>query len=228
MRMKMMNMTRTIHSMKKSLIILSLTAISIFALVTAASCSDMYVKEDNSPTTAWQEFCRYISDGDLKSAIEMTGNTMDVSSSDFENEVEGRMVALLYENISIRTVSDVDVKGVKAWQTVEISNIDLRLMIKKALAGIMEETSAYEWEHGSYKTDEQVVEAVNQSLLTQMNNGFDDCITTEKIRVEFRYKDGKWTPVMTEGLYNALTGYASETSECVDSFFKDYASKKSK
>ncbi len=205
---------------------LGCAAVLILTAAAVTSCSAR-LTDDNNPTVAWQEFCGYISDGDLRSAVEMTGNTLSVSSADLDDEIEGQLQSLILKSVSVRSLSDAEVSGFSAHQKVEITHLDMRLLTQKALAGIMRETKDYEWKNGSYKTDEEIAEAVKNSLISQLKGDFEDCMVTEEITVEFRYKDDKWIPVMSDELYNALTGYASEVSDFVDGFFEKYQSEQS-
>lgn len=204
--------------------LLILSTICIFLLITA--CSKMFVHEDNNPTVAWAEFCDYLSDGDYRSAIELTGNYIEVSSSNLDDSVEGIVLTKLAENIDMRVITEPKINGTGAWQSVKITHLDMSLLMNKVLSGVMKETTDYEWNHGSYKNDKKISEAVKASLSNQLSGDLSDCLVTDVIKVEFRYKDGKWRPVMTNALYNAITGNAADASESVDSFFKEYDSRK--
>ena len=214
---------RVITRFKITLLILS--TICIFLLITA--CSKMFVYEDNNPTVAWEEFCGYISDGDYRGAIELTGNYIEDSSDTLDDGVEGLMLTKLAENIDMRVITEPKVNGTGAWQSVRITHIDMSLLMQKVLNGVMRETTDYEWNHGSYKTDKKIAEAVKASLSNQLSGDLSDCLVTDVVKVEFRYKDGKWKPVMNKALYNAITGNASEAAASVDSFFADYGIRKS-
>ena len=207
-------------------IILALMAVSVAAVVT--SCSEMFVSDQNSPTVALHEFFGYVSDGDYVSAFEMTGNTIDVSSSDLGGSAEELILARISQSIRIKEITEVKFSGVRASQTILVTHIDMRQMIRKILNGIMDETAEYEWKHGSYKSDEEIAAAVKESLMSQLNGDFSNCVIVEKVKIQYRYKDGRWSPVMNEDLYNAITGHASETSGIVEDFFKEYNAKKSK
>ena len=214
--------------MKTTLIKLFLAIMLLATLAAVTSCSEMYVSDDNNPALAWKEFCGYLSDSDYKSAFEMTGNTIDVSPSDYDNEIDGVMLKTVAQSIKVHNSYELKVNGISASQSFDISHIDMKLLMEKVLAGIMEETSEYEWKHGSYKTDEEISNAVQESLASQLNGDFHDCVITEKINVKFRYKNGKWIPVMDESLYRAITGNVSDGADIVDRFFKEYQSEKDK
>ena len=68
--------------------------------------------------------------------------------------------------------------------------------------------------------------AVPYETCDQLNGDLSDCLVTDVIKVEFRYKDGKWRPVMSKALYSAITGNAAEASGSVDRFFKVYEAQK--
>ena len=189
-----------------------------------ASCKRMYITEDNNPTVALNTFCGFVSDGDYKAAFEFTGSAVDISPSDLKNSMEGVILSKIIQSVSITPLSEPEVSGRSAWQSVEMTHLDLRLAVRKMLAGVMEETSAYEWKHGSYKTRQEVADAVYESFRAQLDGDLSDCTVTETIKITYRYKNGVWTPVMTEPLYQALTGYASEAAESVDEFFAGYRS----
>ena len=206
-------------------IILTASAICIAALF--ASCERIYVSEDNNPSAALREFCGYISDGDYPAAFELTGSAADVSASDLGSSIEGAFLSRLARSITVTPLSEPVVKGTSAWQSVRIVHVDMRLAIRKMLSGIMDETSAYEWKHGSYKTDEDISRAVYESLCSQLDGDLSDCMITERVRIQFRFRNGRWTPVMTKPLYDALTGYASEAADSIDDFFDGYTSEQS-
>lgn len=214
--------------MKTTFVKIFFTVVLLGSLSVITSCSQIYVSEENSPALAWQEFCACLSDSDYKSAFEMTGNTIDVSSSDFDQEIDGIMLSTIAKSFKVCNSYKLKVNGVHASQSFGVTHIDMKLLLNKVLSGIMEETSEYEWKHGSYKTEEDISNAVRESLLTQMNGDFEDCVVFEKINVEFRYKDGKWMPVMNDSLYRAITGNVSDATGIVDSFFEEYQSKKDK
>lgn len=214
--------------MKTTFVKIFFTVVLLGSLSVITSCSQIYVSEENSPALAWQEFCACLSDSDYKSAFEMTGNTIDVSSSDFDQEIDGIMLSTIAKSFKVCNSYKLKVNGVHASQSFGVTHIDMKLLLNKVLSGIMEETCEYEWKHGSYKTEEDISNAVRESLLTQMNGDFEDCVVFEKINVEFRYKDGKWMPVMNDSLYRAITGNVSDATGIVDSFFEEYQSKKDK
>ena len=205
--------------------ILIFATVCCFALIT--SCSQIFVSDDNNPTVAWEEFCGYISDGDYRAAIEMTGNSIEVSGSDLDDSVEGLMLTKLAESIDTHVVVEPRINGIGAWQSVSITHLDVSLLMKKALDGVMKETEDYEWNHGSYKSDAKIDEAVKTALNHQLSGDLADCMVTDIIKVEFRYKDGRWIPVMTKALYNAITGNAADASGSVDEFFEEYKAQKS-
>lgn len=204
--------------------LLILSTICIFLLITA--CSKMFVHEDNNPTVAWEQFCEYLSQGDYRAAIEMTGNSIEVTSDDFDDSVEGLMLTTITESIDTDVIMEPRINGTGAWQSVKITHIDMDLLMQKVLSGVMKETRDYEWNHGSYKNDKKISEAVRTSLSNQLNGDLSDCLVTDVIKVEFRYKDGKWRPVMSKALYSAITGNAAEASGSVDRFFKVYEAQK--
>ena len=202
---------------------LVLTALGVMcSILLLTACSRMYVSEDNNPDVAWKEFCGYISDGDLRAAVEMTGNTIDVSRSDIDGSVEGLMLNRLHEYFRAEAVAEPMVNGVRAWQSVKIERLDVALVMKKALAGVMSETWDYEWKHGSYKSDGDIAAAVKDSMRNQLLGDLNDCTVSDVIKVEFRYKNGRWAPVMTDSLYRTITGDAAGASDCVAEFFKEY------
>lgn len=204
-----------------------LAALTICAAALLASCENMYVTDDNNPSAALEAFCGYISDGDYQATFELTGSTVDISASDLGNSTEAAILRKIIQSVSIKPMSEPAVKGTSAWQSVSITHLDLRLAIKKMLSGVMDETSAYEWKHGSYKTDQEVSAAVYESLCSQLDGDLSDCMITERVKMQFRYKNGRWTPVMTKPLYSALTGYASESADSIDDFFTGYNAKQS-
>jgi hypothetical protein len=204
-----------------------LAALTVCAAALLASCNLMYVTDENNPSVAFETFSGYISDGDYRAAFELTGNTVDISSSDLGDSSEEIMLSKIIRSVSMKPLSEPEIKGTSAWQPVSITHLDLRLAVKKLLSGVMDETSAYEWNHGSYKTEEEISQAVYASLCSQLDGDLSDCMITDRVRLQFRYKNGKWTPVMTKPLYNALTGYASETAESIDEFFAEYSAKQS-
>ena len=206
------------------IVLLILSTICIFLLITA--CSKMFVHEDNNPTVAWAEFCEYLSEGDYRAAIEQTGNYIEVSSSNLDDSVEGLMLTKLAENIDMHVIMEPKINGTGAWQSVKITHLDMSLLMNKVLSGVMKETADYEWNHGSYKNDKKISDAVKASLSNQVSGDLSDCLVTEVLKVEFRYKDGKWMPVMSNALYYAITGNAAEASETVDSFFEEYKANK--
>lgn len=202
------------------LILMAVSVLCSFAVITA--CSRMYVSADNSPAAAWHEFCGYVSDGDFKAAVEMTGNSIDTAPDDLDGSLEGLILTRLSEYFRADVISQPRINGTGAWQSVRIHHLDMSFVMKKALAGVMKETGDYEWNHGSYKTDGEISDAVKESLHNQLSGDLNDCLVTDVIKVEFRYKDGKWRPVMSDALYNALTGNTSGAYEGVEQFFEEY------
>lgn len=183
----------------------------------------MFVHEDNNPTIVWEQFCEYLAEGDYRSAIELTGNRLEETSDDFDDSIEGLMITKISESFDANVIMEPKINGTGAWQSVKITHIDMNLLMQKLLAGIMKETTDYEWNHGSYKNNKKISEAVRTSLSNQLNDDLSDCLVTDVIKVEFRYKDGKWILVMSKALYNAITGNATESSESVDRFFEEYS-----
>ena len=114
--------------------LLILSTICIFLLITA--CSKMFVHEDNNPTVAWEQFCEYLSQGDYRAAIEMTGNSIEVTSDDFDDSVEGLMLTTITESIDTDVIMEPRINGTGAWQSVKITHIDMDLLMQKVLSGV--------------------------------------------------------------------------------------------
>jgi len=210
---------------RKRLFILILLAAVVCVAAVAVINSRSYVTDDNNPELVLQQFVDFVSSGDIESAIEMTGATTDlsdaVSGSDFSGSAEAKIIQSVFLNIKIQECSSINVDGKKAWVDIILVHPDAGLIIKKALEGVMQETHDYEWKNGSYKNEEQISQAVRESLSGHIGDELKKTMITEKIRVQFRFHSGKWEMLMTDELYDALTGGISKATESVDEFFKE-------
>lgn len=202
-------------------------ALSLLAAVLVSACTDVTLTDDNNPSAALRQFCACISDGDYGAAFALTGNTVDVSASDLDNSLEGLMLGTMIRSIRIEEITDVTVNVVTARQKLSVTHLDMRLVVKDVLAEVMEETREYEWKHGSYKTDEEIAAAVEEILRARLEGDMSACVTTEWIQMEYRFANGRWHPVMSGELYDALTGHAAEATGSVTEFFEAYRSARS-
>ena len=217
----LMNKQKTICWPKIACLLMGIVALG---LITA--CTDKLVTEENNPKRAWETFFGYVSDGDFVSAFDMTGSRLKVSSTDLDGELERCFLGKLSETCSYRFVSDTDAKGVKAWQQVEITTLDMRKLAVKVIPAVLQQTEAQIWEHGSYKTDEALMQGLNAALLDQLSEDCSDCLTMQRVKVEFHYKDGQWRPIMDAALYDAISGYAAHADQSVENAVKEYAAQR--
>ena len=157
----------------------------------------------------------------------MTGNTVDTVSGSDNEAVDELVMSKLLQKIKIEALSEPKTNAIIAKQPVRISYVDMGMLMKKLFSGVLAETSEYEWNHGSYENDDQIAEAIKNSLTNQLNGEFDDCIVTDTITIEYHYKDGKWFPLMSKELYRALTGNADKCIDSVEELIKEYENKKS-
>ncbi len=199
----------------KALCIATLSVI----LVLLTSCTALLVSDVNNPRLAWEQFSEYISDGDFSAAFEMTENSNISPLSDSDSEYINLLLDGMSKSYKYEFVSDTDVFGVTAWQTVAITALDMRILAENAVVGSVEEAKAYAYKNGSYKDDAEITAAVNKKI-TELLVSSSDCLSTTVVRVEFSYSDGKWKPVMSDTLYDVLSGYASYTDEAISECLK--------
>ena len=213
---------RTARLTKQIGIALLLSAVCL--LLTA--CARTNIRADDNPTVAWEEFCGCLSDGDYRAAIELTGDRLEVGKDDTDDCVEGLMLTTVAESLRAAVIMEPKINGSSAWQSVRLHHLDLALVMQKAIDGIMRETADEEWRHGAYRDDEAIDNAVKDSLCRQLDGDLSDCMVTDVIKVEFRYSDGRWRPVMSSALYSAITGNAAGASGCAERFFREYDARK--
>lgn len=208
--------------MKKSKIcgtkILCIAALGII-LAMLTSCTSMLVSDSNNPRLAWEEFSKYISDKNFTAAFDMTQNGRILSRSDENSEYEDLLLSAIAESYDYEFVSDTDVFGITAWQTVAITSLDMRAVAENAVVGAVADAKDHAYKNGSYKTDEEVEAAVNAKI-TELLTSPSDCLSTTVIRVEFSYSDGKWRLVMSDKLYDVISGYSSQVDEAVSDCLK--------
>lgn len=185
---------------------------AVFALLT--SCTAMLVSDDNNPKLAWEEFSEYVSEGDFPAAFDMTKNGSISSQSEVDSEYTELLLKAVADSYEYEFVSDTDVFGVTAWQTIKITALDMRELAEKAVKEAVKEAKDYAYKNGSYETDEEIKAAVN-SKMTELLTSPGNCLTTTVIRVEFSYSDGKWMPVMSDTLYDAISGYSAYTDKAI-------------
>ena len=85
------------------------TRIKIALLIAVTACflgviigfSTMFVSSENNPVIAYEQFCGYISDGDFRAVIEMTGNTVDTVSGSDNEAVDELVMSKLLQKIKI-------------------------------------------------------------------------------------------------------------------------------
>lgn len=207
--------------MKKTSKIFAVKSVCIAALCTVllalTSCTFL-MSENNNPRTAWKKFSEYISQGNLSAAFDMTQNgSISLQSADGSENAE-LIIKSIADSYSYEFMLDTKAFGLSASQEISITALDMRKLAEKAVVGAVEDAKEYAHKNGSYKTDEEVNAAVNtkiRELLTSPS----DCLSTTVINVEFLYIDGQWKPVMSDELYQVLSGYSSETeaavSECI-------------
>ena len=211
---------------KKAIAALMLGAAAAILAVVVTSCVRNYATEGNHPADTLAQFLEYVSDGDLSSVMKMTGTETDVSSSD-SGRVEKRLLEVITQNTSVTGYQELRIEGKRAWTTLGILHPDAALIMRQAVPGVIEETKEYEWKHGSYKTDEEISQAIEESLLRQLEGNLINTMITDRIRVEFRFtEDKKWVLVMSDELFNALTGNLSQAGESIDGYFEEYKARK--
>lgn len=190
------------------------------------ACTSLLVNNECNPCLSWQKFFGYISDGDYSAAFEMTGNSFsDNLTSESDLELNNMFVKKLSECCDYEFVSDTDVMGVTAWQTIKITALDMRKLAKKALNLAVEDAKSYAYKNGSYKTDEEIFAAVRNNLIQLLPNVDEDCLTTVQLRVKFCYRNGDWAPVIDEELYDVISGYSKHVDETISEYLEDASNK---
>ena len=114
----------------------------------------------------------------------------------------------------------------RAWQQVDITTLDMRKIAEKSTFAMLEQMEDQVWQHGSYKTDEALAAGVREALLEQLSEDCTDCLTTQRVKVEFHYQDDQWRPVMNTALYEAISGYAAYADQSVEAALKAYQEKR--
>lgn len=207
---------------KKTVVALSTAGLFIVLLLTSCSMFQKVVVSDEcNPGKALEQFLGIVSSGDYAAAIESTGNKADSRQTEDVSATDFIMLEQLRKYFRCAPTGDYVVDGGKAWQDVEITTLDMRLVVRKLIDGAMEETRAYEWKHGSYKTDEEIMAALRASFREQLAGDLSDCLTTQRLKLTFRYYDGDWHVEMTDGLYTVMTGYSAEAAESVLRYIED-------
>ncbi len=192
------------------------------ALAWLTACTGKLVTEEANPKQAWHTFFSYVSEGDFDAAFDMTGSRLKVSSSDFDGEWERLFLGRLAETCSYRFVSDTDAKGVRAWQQVDVTTLDMRKLVSRSVPVVLDRMEGQIWQHGSYKTDEALRQGLREVFVEQLSEDCSDCLTTQRVRVEFHYRDGQWQPLMNAALYDAVSGYAAYADEAAEASVKEY------
>lgn len=195
-------------------------AFGVLMLLTA--CTSLLVNNECNPRLSWQKFFGYISDGDYSAAFEMTGNSFsDEVTSNSDLELDNVFMQKLSECFDYEFVSDTDVMGVTAWQTVKITNLDMRKLAEKAVNLAVEDAKTYAYKNGSYKTDEEILAAVRNNLIELLPNVDEDCLTTVSLRVKFCYRKGDWSPVIDDELYDIISGYSKHVDEAISEYLEN-------
>lgn len=183
-------------------------------ILVMVSCTSMLVSDTNNPQLTWNSFSEHISKNDMKSAFEMSANadiSEALSKSDF--------TALLKKNIadcySFKYTADTDVLGVAAWQEMDITFLDVRKLAGQGIVLTVKQAEEHNRKLGSYKSDAEIKAAVYENLNAIIISP-SDYINTEHIRVEFNYSDGVWKPVITDQLYDILSGYVRQADKAID------------
>lgn len=202
-----------------------LLLIGAAAAVLATGCSDRLATDTDNPRLAWEAFMRYYSDGQYVSAFDLAGCRLKVSGSDFDDGVNGQYLRRLSETARFRFVSDSDVRGVKATQRIELTTLDMRKLVRNAAEPMLTELDGKIQKNGSFRTDEALEEALREHMAALLSDDCEDSLTTEEIRVSFRYQDGAWHPVMDKALYRALTGYCADSRKTVDEVLGEFRRK---
>ena len=189
----------------------------ILAMLT--SCTSMLVSDSNNPKLAWQEFSQYISQGNFTAAFDMTQNGSVSVDPEDDSEYAELLMKAISDSYTYEFVSDTDVFGVTAWQNIAITSLDMRVLAENAVSGAVKDAEAYAYKNGSYETDEEIAAAVNVKM-TELLTSPSDCLSTTVVRVEFSYSDGKWLPVMSDKLYEVISGYSSQAVETIADYLK--------
>ena len=201
--------------MKKTGKFLAVKLLCIAALCTVllmlTSCT-VFMSATNNPKTAWENFSEQISQGNFTAAFAMTQNGSISSQTGSENA--DSIMKSIAECYSYEFISDTKSFGLSAVQEISITSLDMRKLAEKAVVGAVEDAKEYAHKNGSYKTDEEVNAAVNVKIAELLTSP-SDCLSNAVISVFFIYIDGEWKPVMSDELYQALSGYSSEVEETV-------------
>lgn len=198
--------------------------LGIAALGLITACTEKLATDANNPRLAWEEFFGYVSEGDFDSAFDMTGSRIQVSSADLDGKWERSFLGKLAETCSYRFVSGTDVKGVRALQQVEITTLDMRKLVSRSVPVLLEQTEDQIWQHGSYQSDEALTQELRKAMLEQLSQDCTDCLTTQRVKVEFHYRNDRWQPIMNETLYDAISGYAMHADESIETSINAYKS----
>lgn len=183
-------------------------SVALCALAMLSACASLFISDECNPQLTLQRFFEYISNSDYSAAFEMTGNSIDNNVSLSDSELNDVFIRKLSECCDYKLVSDTDAMGLTAWQTVEITTLDMRAVAEKAVDKAVEDAKSHAYKNGSYKTDEEISEAVRNNLIELLPNVGEDCLSTVRLRLKFCYKKGDWNLVMDDDLYDALNGYS--------------------
>ena len=219
----------------KRLLLVLLALTGVCAAVAVFFSQKNYATEYNNPDLVLDQFLAYVSEGDIPSAIEMTGARTDLSS-DFSGKagsdsmsdlsgVEERLLWHTFHHVSVRHRSGMKVSGRDAWAELTLVYPDTRLVMRNAVEGALQETADDEWKHGSYANDEEILAAVKDALPRHLGDNAEKTMITEKVRVGFRFRDGQWRLRMSDDLYRALTGNLSGAAESADEIFREIKDK---
>lgn len=201
---------------------------ALTALALLASCTDLLVSEECNPRFTWEKFAGCISDGDYSAAFELTGGA--VSSSDISaltvSNSDGKLDSAFLKSFSrcfsYEYVSETDVEGVTAWQTVKVTSFDVRKLVDAAVENSVKDAGENAYINGSYKTDEEVYAAICATVTNLLPKVEKDCLTVAEIRVKFRYRNGDWAIVMNDELYDAVSGYSRHIDEAMATYTQSH------
>lgn len=188
-------------------------------LAMLTSCTSLLISDSSNPCLAWKEFSQYISEGNFTAAFDMTQNASVSMPSENDSEYSELLMKAVADSYTYEFVSDTDAFGITAWQTVAITALDMRRLAENAVSGAIEDAKAYAYKNGSYETDEEIAAAVNVKM-TELLTSPSDCLSTTVIRVEFSYSDGEWKPVMSDKLYEIISGYSSQANDAISDYLK--------
>lgn len=126
---------------------------------------------------------------------------IEESDDSFDSE---QIKKLIFAKLEYKILSSTE-KGDKATVEIEITNIDMKVVMQQYLAEAFQIAMSNAFDEDSAISDEEIDKKLEQIFIEKMSKN-DQTTKTTTVEIQLEKKDKKWTIQLDEKIQDAITG----------------------